>query len=489
MSESWRSSSRRRQRARPFVAGLASTCLALVALPARGEAPPLASAELGAVLESAELLHADNTARRGPVWDHTAGRASGRENSLRLRVSRADDGAWRGVDTRAELRFELLPGLGEGSAAPQLRDLSSFVGVAVALGSARAELRVFPFDTDYVRVGWLHALDWGGTDRARRESVFLAQSGAVPGLELSFGLPRLRLFSAIKWASVNADPGGSRRLWGALGGGSWDMSRELRLDAGFGYFQRPRASELRGFVEGASLRAVWHRGPSEPELAAEPLRPAPLRSEPLSFTASAALGVAVALEGVTLVLRQRRFEDASAERLTWAPAAALSASFRGVVWAFHAAFVWRSLAFVVRDDTRVAADQTLPVAAAQLSELSAWLGGSVTLPFGLVPALELGLELPAALRSRSQLQGYAQTFVAGGSEGLEPLPLGSGRLPVLAARLSLRLPLSRSVAAAGWVDYVRDANASQPRVSTLGVTRQFAPPDAVRVGAALQARF
>lgn len=473
-----------------YFSSLAGLALACAALPARAEAPPLAGAELGAVLESAELLPGDTAARRGPIWDHTAGRSSGRENLLRVRVSREDDGLWHGVDTRAVLRFELAPALGEGSEAPRLRDLSSFVGVGVALGAqARCELRAFPFDSDYVRVGWLHALDWGGTDRARRESVFLAQSGPVPGLELGWRLPRLRLFSALKWAQVTTEPGASRRLWGALGVGQWDLLRELRLDAGFGYFQRPRAGALRGFVEGASLRVVWHRGPSEPELAAEPLRPAPLSAEPLGFRADAEPGAAVALEGVALVLRQRRFEDAQATQLTWAPAAALSASFRGQRWALHAAFAWRSLAFVVRDDTRVAADQTLPLGAAALSELSAWLGGSVTAPFALVAALELGLELPAALRSPSQLPGYDQTFVAGGSAGLEPLPLGSGRLPVVAARSSLRLPLSRSVEASGWVDYVRDANASRVAVSTSGVTRSFASPDSLRVGSSLQARF
>src|SRR6185369_10292366 len=177
---------------------------------------------------------------------------------------------------------------------------------------------------------------------------------------------------------------------------------------------------------------------------------------PLSFSAAAEPGAAVALEGVALVLRQRRFEDAGAQQLTWAPAAALSASFRSRAAALHAAITWRSLAFVVRDDTRVFADQTLPPSAVELSELGAWLGGSWTTPFGLVPALELGLELPAVLRTISQLQGYDQTFVAGGSTGFEPLPLGSGRLPVLAARLSLRLPLSGSVTVSGWVDYVRD---------------------------------
>lgn len=456
---------------------------------AHAEEQALAAVELVTLIESGQLLNSEGAARRSPVWEHTAARSSGGENLLRFRVSRADDGMWQGVDTRAELRFELAPGLGEGSEAPRLRDLSSFVGVGIALGRARCELRAFPFDTDYLRVGWLHALDWGGTDRARRESVFLTQSGPVPGLELAWVFPRLRLFSALKWAHAASELGASERLLGALGGGNWDILRELRVDAGFGYFQRPRVGTLRGFVEGASLRVVWHRGPSEPELAAEPLRPAPLGAEPSSFSAAAEPGAAVALEGVALVLRQHRFEDADAQQLTWAPGLALSASLRGRAVALHAAVTWRSLAFVVRDDTRVAADQGLPSAAAELFELGAWLGGSWTTRQGLVPALELGLELPAGLRTSSQLDRYDQTFIAGGSTGLEPLPLGAGRLPVLAARLSLRLPLSRTVTVSGWLDYVRDSNASRLDVSTSGVNRAFVSPDGLRVGSSLQARF
>jgi hypothetical protein len=60
---------------------------------------------------------------------------------------------------------------------------------------------------------------------------------------------------------------------------------------------------------------------------------------------------------------------------------------------------------------------------------------------------------------------------------------------VLAARLSLRLPLSRTVTVSGWLDYVRDSNASRLDVSTSGVNRAFVSPDGLRVGSSLQARF
>jgi hypothetical protein len=147
------------------------------------------------------------------------------------------------------------------------------------------------------------------------------------------------------------------------------------------------------------------------------------------------------------------------------------------------------LPFVVKDDARVAADRALPPDAAQQPELAAWLGGSFTTTFGLVSALELGLELPAALQTPSAIPGYSQSFVAGGVAGFEPLPPGSARLPIVAARASARLPLSASVALAAWTDYQRDPNLIELRASGSGLARGFAAPDRVRLSVALEARF
>lgn len=454
--------------------------------------------ELTALLQSGDLLgHPDRAARRGPVWERTAGRTTGRENLLRFGLSRADLGALRDVRTLARLRFELAP-LGAGG-APMLRDLSSFVGLSwKAAPAARLELRAFPFDTDYLRIGWLHALDWGGTDRVRRESVFGGQAGGAPGALITLQLPRVRWFLGTKWANAGAQSGGAR-VWGALGGASIDLSESLRVDSGLGYFQRPTlasvsvgspsAGQGTDFVEGASLRLVWHRGPSEPELAAEPLRPAPLRAESESFVAEQTPGASVAIEVVTLVSRLRRFDDARAQVLSAAPAAGLSASLRGRALALHVALTWRSVPFVVKDDARVAADRALPPDAAQQPEIAAWLGGSFTTTFGLVSALELGLELPAALQTPSAIRGYSQSFVAGGVAGFEPLPPGSARLPIVAARVSARLPLSASVALAAWADYLRDPNLTELRASGLGLGRSFAAPDRLQLSVALQTRF
>jgi hypothetical protein len=453
--------------------------------------------ELTWLLQSDLLGHPTSAPARGPVWERATTRTTGRENLLRFGLSRADLGALREVRTLARLRFEVASVGAEG--APTLRDLSSFVGISwqVAPG-ARLELRAFPFDTDYLRLGWLHALDWGGTDGARRESVFVEQPGGAPGALVTLRLSRVRWFLGTKWANAAASSDGAR-LWGVLGGASVDLGDSLRIDSGLGYFQRPTrglesgrtpsAGQGTDFVEGASLRLVWHRGPSEPELAAEPLRPAPLRAESEIFVAEQTPGASVALELVTLVSRLPRFDDARARVLSAAPAAGLSASLRGRALALHAALTWRSLPFVVKDDARVAADRALPPDAVQQAELAAWLGASFATTFGLVSALELGLELPAALQTPSAIPGYSQSFVVGGIAGFEPLPPGSARLPIVAARASARLPLSASVALAAWLDYQRDPNLTELRASGVSLARSFAAADRLQLTVALQARF
>jgi hypothetical protein len=297
----------------------------------------------------------------------------------------------------------------------------------------------------------------------------------------------------LKWATTSDALSGPKRRWGVLGGGSFELVRPLRFDAGLGYFQRSPAMTAPGepatFVEGASLRVVWHRGPSEPELAAEPFRPPSVREEAARFAAASPSGYALALEAVTLVTRQRRFEAPEADTLTAAPALAFYGSWRRAGFALHGAFSWRSLAFVIRDDPRLANREALPARAMNQAELSGWAGASLELPWQLTAGLETGARLPAALEVPAAFAGYAQTFIVGGPSGFEALPLGSGRLPLVAGRLSLRWATSPTLAVLVWGDYWRNANRIDRATSPIGVTPRFAAPDSVSLTAGAQARF
>jgi hypothetical protein len=464
-----------------------SALTVLLGLVGQAHAEPEAQAELTALLASGNLLRGPEP--EAPPWEGLASPRSGAENRARLALATSHVGFLPGVTTLALLRLDLgLDALARAGAAG-LRDASSFVSVAWRVTAATTfKLQAFPFDTDYLRVGYLHALDWGGTDVARRESTFLRQTGGAPGLRLGLETRPLRLFLAVKWATATDALRGQRRLWGGLAGGSFGLGAGLTLDAGFGYFQRPAPAS--SFLEGASLRLVWHHRVAEPELGAEPFRPPSLREDPEQLETTAAPGFALALEAVTLVAHEQRFDSPNTQILTAAPAGAVYGSIRGRWLSAHAAFTWRSLAFVLRNDPRAAPGEGPPLRAAALPELTAWVGASLSeAPVHLVPSFEVGVRLPAALETPSSLSGFTQTLVAGGSAGFEALPVGAGRLPVVTARLGARFPASPTVALALFGEYERNSNRTSFGVSSAGVTRAFASPDALSVFSAALARF
>jgi len=446
------------------------------------------------VLGSGELLNADEPGRsEEPPWQSLASPRAGDDNRVRVAVSSASAGFAPGVTTSALLRLELSFSSATGPASA-LRDVSSSLALTWQVAPrVELSLRAFPFDTNYLRLGYLHALDWGGTDAEHGESIFLAQAGAVPGAQLSLQNRSTRLFVALKWAHTRDALQGDRRLWGVLSGASVALLPTLRIDGGFGYFQRSSLvpeGALASFVEGASVRMVWHRQAREPELSAEPFRPPAFADDANRLDAEASSGWALALEGVTLVQRLRRFEQPDAASLAPAPAAALYGSARGRVLAFHAALSWRSLAFVLRNDVRLARGETLPSSARALPELSAWLGASAALAVPqLIPSFELAVRLPAALETPGALVGFRQTLLAAGPAGLEALPIGAGRLPVLSARLGTRFRASASFDLSLFGDYERNPNRVKFAESLSGVTRAFARPDRLALFAAAQARF
>lgn len=476
-------SSRRRCAARALL------LLSLAAASAPAETR--SASQLTCLVDSGELLASADEADSGGGFDfeRLASRRSGRDSRLRLVSSLQEQGFLPGVTTSAALRLDV--DLQHLAPAP-LRDAGSRLGVAWQGSALRAELGAYPFDTDYLRLGYLHALDWGGTDVAQGESIFVAQEGGAPGADLELSLPRARIGLGTKWTRRSTGQSGERR-WGAFLRGSFDFLPTLRLDAGLGYFQREARLEPAAgssFVEGASARMVWHRGVPEPELAAEPFRPATLRDEAQYLEAPSPSGAALAVEGVTLVRRLRDFEAPERLTLSASPAAGIYGSARGRRLAVHLAATWRSLGFVLRNSSGLLESAGLPARALAQAELAAWVGASAQLvAWHLVPSLELGCLLPAALQTEGAVPGVPQTFVVRGPAQVEALPLGAARLPIVAGRVGLRLQLSSTLALGLFASYERDANRVRLQSRAGGAARTFATPDSLRLTGAAWARF
>lgn len=454
------------------------------------------SAELTWLLASGDLLRREASPAAGEEapyvapYEPLASARSGRENRLRLQLAQDSPGFTPQLETRARLRLEL------GLAAPDreavsLRDGSSWLGAYWRAGAGWSlGLRAFPLDTNYERLGHLHALDWGGSDAEGGESSFVDHEGGAPGLELVAQGSRVELALGMRWARPRPRPGAPSRLWGALLRARWALDG-WRADLGLGYFERA-VGELAGarssFVEGATLRLVSSDRLEEPVLAPEPFRPPSLRDDPLRLHAPEAQGAAVAAEGVVLAVRSPAFVPTERAELRLAPAAALYGSVRRGLIEAHAVLAWRSLAFVLRNQPPH--DQASSGAALQHAELAAWLGASLSgLPLHLTPGVELGVLLPATLEVPSSLAGFSQSFVVRESRPVVPLPVGSRRLPVAAGRVALRLQASRTLALAGFVDYERDPNRVRFQDSPQGAFRTFAGANRLSVGASAQARF
>jgi hypothetical protein len=477
-------------------------CLAWLPCIRARAADATAQAELATVVTSHDLISDGPSGQAGAahveagrtLFERHVGPHGGQENRARLELGTDDAGFLAGIETGARLRLELSLDPVEQGTAVQFRDAGSWLSIGFSGTGWRWRLQAFPIDTDDERLGYLHALDWGGTDVSGGESIFVQQEGGVPGLQLLVATHPVELFAGLRWARATRPGASSDRLWGFTLGGSLRLLSSLHVDLGLGYFERSALTAApgapQGFVEGASLRLRWHRGPAEPELGPEPFRPVSLREAKLRFAPEATPGFALALEAVMLATRLRRFEAPEQIALDAAPGAALYGSLRGRALAGHAALLWRSLAFVLRNDPGIVRGETSPRASRELAEIGAWAGISVTLDaWQLTPSVELGVLAPAALQVPSPVPGLWQTFLAHEDHGVTALPVGSSRLPIALGRVALRWQASASTALGGLIDYERDPNRIAFRASTRGAVQVFSSPDSLTLSALAQARF
>lgn len=123
---------------------------------------------------------------------------------------------------------------------------------------------LFPFDAPQFRLGYHWDVSWGGGE------IFPRAVGTVPGAKLQLDMPTWYAFAGMKTSSIRGKetPRGQEEaetFYGFLGGGGWDITSWLRLEASGGYFQKGRnpLAPVEGRVidaGGVSAQLVVHQG-------------------------------------------------------------------------------------------------------------------------------------------------------------------------------------------------------------------------------------
>lgn len=378
------------------------------------------------------------------------------------------------------------------------------------------DLTMFPLDTDRFRLGYLYDISWGGTNPYINQSIFPRLQGSAPGAKLQYTGDGFYLFAGLKTAQIiqpeqELAPGSNdvetariaQTNYGFLAGGGVDITKNLRIDAGTGYFQQGKFDlpDVEGkpiFTYGASGRVVVHDGMPVPQsidfilYRNDPNAPLALFTRETYEPGR----VAWAVSGELTQLEQnlKDFERPGATRLQAARAGALQLNVKAGYFRTSATAIYRDLPYVVRNQPSFIPFQTLPSDAVVKPEtFYAFATDYYIESLHLRPGIGAGLQFPATFTSNeTNLFGtISRTAVVRQQGNIAILPVGKGAQPITQARFSLTWELSDIMSAAGWVQVVHDNNGTLLERSADGTLtqREFISPTFLGFGTSVQARF
>jgi hypothetical protein len=123
---------------------------------------------------------------------------------------------------------------------------------------------LFPFDAPQFRLGYHWDVSWG------QGEIFPRATGTVPGAKIQLDMPTWYIFGGAKTSQIRGKetPRGNEEaetFYGFLGGGGWDITSNIRLEASGGYFQKGRnpLAPVEGRIidsGGVSAQLVLHDG-------------------------------------------------------------------------------------------------------------------------------------------------------------------------------------------------------------------------------------
>jgi len=158
--------------------------------------------------------------------------------------------------------------------------------------------------------------------------------------------------------------------------------------------------------------------------------------------------------------------------------------------------IYRDLPFVLRNVPSFVPFETIPSEAETGDEFFVALSSDYHFDGPkLTPGLGFGVQFPATFKTTSILLGnqeIGRTVVIRQQGDQSILPQDADAVPIIQARASLRWDISPMLATIGWVQFIRDNNATfverDPNEGTVAL-RDFVSPNFVGFGASFQARF
>lgn len=443
-------------------------------------------------------------------------RFAGRENLTHLTMYARAPGFIPRVMTEAALvlRFDLGQlATNSGNLTQALYDAGTYLRVQYQSNLARPSdgfsVTFFPFDTDRFRVGYLWDLSWGGND------IFPRRVGGAPGVRFAYDSGVFSAWGGFKTAQIvvplevqvmSGDIDVVRvqeTQFAGLGGVSVRPHEMFRIDASGGFFQQgkfdfPGVRGLPAYIFGGSLRAVLNQGMpastsidmllyrNHPDFPMQLFRPESYTPGRVTWNVSAELAVI-----------DQHLVDVNVPGRTnfqLGLAGALQGRLKIGYLNLGLTGLYRDVAFLLRNVPSFIPFQTLPTDAQVSPEFFFAANVDYRLPTAnLTPSLIMGLQLPATFGSvvREGSLESARTLVIRRAGNFSILPPGERAIPIFSARASVRWDLSSIFAIIGWLQYVRDQNATLLQVDNTG-TRQvriFQAPDQFGFGVAAQARF
>jgi hypothetical protein len=460
-------------------------------------------------------------------FDSLNSRFGGRENLTHLALYKKMPGFIKNLDTEASLvvRFDIAAlATNTNNLNQAFYDAGSFIRVFYHTdgdrdGKTGLGVTFWPIDTDRFRLGYLYDNSWGGTAASINQSIFPRIQGVAPGAKLQYDDKAWSAYVGFKTATIvqieqTLVPGTSEiettRLgqtnFALLAGGSADITQNLHVDIGGGYFQQgkfdlPGVTGRPVYTVGGSARVVAHdkdmpigqsidfllyrNDPSKPQIIFKPEVYTPGKT---TWSAS--------VEFSNLAQSLKDFDASQEIRLQQARAAAVQGNVKSGYLRASLTGIYRDLPFILRNQPSFIPFETLPKAAATSNEI--FLSAAVDYAFEslhLTPGFGAGLQFPATFKSITSDSASApidRTVVVREQGNLAILPFNKGAVPIFHARATLKWELSRILSALAWVQYIRDNNgtfvARDPNEGTLAL-RTFLSPDFFGLGTSVQARF